>query len=196
MTNFITNPEKNLGAIGLLNLSRFGFPRCDFRCHLLTYLPTYQLTYWLTCWFFRGGDALWKPAKAGIMERHAEFNISCCHFLVTVEQCIYPLWNRAYKPRPIYWRNFKLPYKTVHINLQNRKMVHINLPGLYAYMHINIYTAVELQRKLKWIYFCQKGSCLSWIQTEATLPPPIKVECLTNIEKGDGESERSSWSRH
>ena len=46
MTNFITNPEKNLGAIGLLNLSRFGFPRCDFRCHQLTNLLTYLLTDW------------------------------------------------------------------------------------------------------------------------------------------------------
>ena len=44
MRNFITNPEQNLGAIGLLNLSRFGFPRCDFRCHLLTYLLTNLLT--------------------------------------------------------------------------------------------------------------------------------------------------------
>ena len=68
MTNFITNLEKNLGAIGLLNLSRLGFPRCDFRCHQPTYLPTNLLTYQLTCWFFRGGDALWKPAKAGIKQ--------------------------------------------------------------------------------------------------------------------------------
>ena len=30
MRNFITNTEKKSGIIGLVNLSRFGFPRCGF----------------------------------------------------------------------------------------------------------------------------------------------------------------------
>ena len=54
--------KKYPGVIGLPNASRFGFPRCDFRCHLLTNLPTDML-------IFSVRDSLWKPAKAGIKRR-------------------------------------------------------------------------------------------------------------------------------